>query len=88
MVSLHSSRLSSAILLLSALPTLALAQNYPSKPVRELVPFPAGTVPDVVARLTAEKMGVSLGQPVIIENRIGAGGRIAAEAVARATPDG
>ena len=66
----------------------AVAQSYPFKPVRVLVPFAAGSVPDVVARLSGEKMSGGLGQPVIVENRIGAGGRIAAEAVSRAAPDG
>ena len=73
---------------LCAAPLAVLAQAYPAKPVRVLVPFAAGSVPDLVARLAGEKMTGGLGQPVIIENRIGAGGRIAAEAGARAAPDG
>ena len=74
-----------AILLASP---LALAQSYPTKPVRVLVPFPAASIPDIVARRVSEKIAVPLGQPVIVENRIGAGGRIAASAAAKSAPDG
>jgi tripartite-type tricarboxylate transporter receptor subunit TctC len=66
----------------------AAAQDFPSRPVRMLVPFGAGGISDLVARLVAEATGLLLGQPVVVENRTGAGGNIAAEAAARATPDG
>lgn len=73
-------------------PTLAHAQttpaNYPSKPVRLVVPFPAGTSPDVVARQWAEQFARQAGQSVVVENKPGAATIIAAQAVAQAAPDG
>ena len=62
--------------------------GWPSRPIRFVVPFPAGAVTDVVARLVANKLSERLGQPVVIENRTGASGGVGAEAVARAAPDG
>ncbi len=64
------------------------AQAFPSRPVTMIVPFAAGGPADVIARVLAERMRLSLGQPVVIENVAGAAGTIATGRVARATPDG
>jgi tripartite-type tricarboxylate transporter receptor subunit TctC len=73
---------------LSALPRLACAQLYPSRPITLVVPFPAGGPVDTLARFLAERMRASLGQPLVIENISGAGGSIGVGRVARASPDG
>ncbi len=66
----------------------ALAQGFPARPVRIVVPFPPGGGTDVVARAVAPSMSQTLGQPVIVENRAGAGGNIGTDAVAKSPPDG
>ncbi len=76
------------ILALLAAPTLALGQGYPSKPVRVIVPYPAGSTPDIVGRTVSDRLQKALGQPFVVENRTGAGGNIGAEAVVRSAPDG
>src|SRR6185312_4517858 len=73
-------------ILIAALP--ASAQDWPSKPVRMIVPFGAGSTPDVVARLIADHLQKSLGQPFVIENKPGASGNTGTDAVAKASPDG
>ena len=78
-----------ALVLMSAvLAPAALAQNWPQKSVRVLVPFAAGGNTDAIARIAAERLSQALGQQFVVENRTGAGGAIAAEAVARAPADG
>jgi tripartite-type tricarboxylate transporter receptor subunit TctC len=66
----------------------ALAETYPSHPVTLVIPFAAGSTSDLVGRILAERLGKALGQNVVTDNRGGAGGTLAAEAVARAAPDG
>lgn len=78
-----------AAALSAGLQRIARAQgNYPDRPVRMIVPFPAAGGTDIVARVLAEPMRAALGQPVVIENRSGAGGQIGAQAAAKAQPDG
>jgi tripartite-type tricarboxylate transporter receptor subunit TctC len=66
----------------------ATAQQYPTKPVRVVIPYPPGSTPDIVGRTLATKLQDALGQPFVVENRTGAGGNIGAEAVAKAPADG
>lgn len=66
----------------------AWAQNWPAKPVRMIVPFPAGGATDIIARILAEKLTATFGQSFVVENRAGASGLIGETAVARAAPDG
>ena len=80
-------RLLTALLLAAAVPGLH-AQTYPTKPIRVIVPFPAGSGVDGVARTVIARMAPGLGQPIVIENRAGAGGTIGTEFVARAPADG
>jgi tripartite-type tricarboxylate transporter receptor subunit TctC len=73
---------------IALMPNVSRAQAYPVKPVRVIVPFPPGGALDFVARIAGDKLSAGLGQPVIPDNRPGAGGNIGLEAAARAKPDG
>ncbi len=81
-------RLLGALLASALFSPLVSAQPFPTKPVRIVVPFGAGGVADVTARVVAQKMSEALGQAVVIENKPGAGGIVAGDAVAKAEPDG
>ena len=77
-----------ATVLVVSVPTIAAAQAYPNKPVKFVVPFPAGSATDQVARVTAQELQEALGQPFVIDNKPGASGAIGAEQVAKSAPDG
>ena len=81
------SQLLLATLALSAAP-LALAQAYPARPVKVIIPFPPGGTLDAVGRMLAQRLSDQLGQPFVVENRAGGNGTIGADAVAKAPADG
>jgi len=82
----RSFALAAVLACLSALP--ALAQEYPARQIRVVLPFPAGGGSDIIARVVAQKLTISLGQPVVVDNRAGASGNIAGEIVAKSAADG
>ena len=79
-------RLLTALLLLFS--TLALAQDYPARPIRMIIPLPPGSTPDIVGRTLASRLSEAWKQPVVVENKPGAGGNIGTAEAARAAPDG
>lgn len=83
---IRAAALAAAALVLAAAP--ALAQQFPNRPIRIIVPYGAGSAPDVIARVAADELAPRLGQPVIVDNRVGAGGKIGTEIAARAPADG
>src|SRR6187401_1472389 len=76
------------LVLLAASIATGWAQTYPSRPITSIVPYAAGGPTDIITRVTAEHMRTTLGQPIIVENVVGAGGSIGVGRVARAAPDG
>src|SRR5437899_12056056 len=70
------------------IPAVAVAQNFPVKPIKLVVPFPPGGPNDIIARAVGQRMSELIGQPVTIDNRGGAGGVLGTDAVAKAEPDG
>ena len=83
----RSAMLSAAVLAaLTSMP--AFAQSYPAKPIRLIVPFPAGGATDILARALSQKLGEKIGQTVVVENRPGAGGTIGADAASKSAADG
>lgn len=85
---MNSTLRAAAALVLAALALCAHAQPYPSKPLRLLVGYPAGGGMDAIGRIYAQKISEELGQPMVVENRPGASGAVAADAVAKSPPDG
>jgi tripartite-type tricarboxylate transporter receptor subunit TctC len=77
-----------AALTVAALPLWAGAQSYPNKPIKLIVPFPAGGATDILARALSQKLGEKIGQTVVVDNRPGAGGTIGSDAAAKSAPDG
>jgi tripartite-type tricarboxylate transporter receptor subunit TctC len=76
------------LLMLVSSGTFAAAQTYPDRPIRLIAPFAAGGPSDIMARLVSQKLNESMGQPVVVDNRAGAGGAVGCEIAARAAPDG
>src|SRR5262245_11212601 len=91
---LTMTRLALALAAMAAITTSAQAQDasprdaWPSKPIRLIAPFPPASTSDVIGRVFGQKMSQRLGQPVVIDNRVGASGNLGADAIAKSAPDG
>ncbi len=88
MLRLASIMLAAALLAASAAVAQASDTEWPQRPIRLIVPFPAGASTDIIARIVGQKLSQGLGQQIVIENRAGASGNIGADAIAKAAPDG
>lgn len=84
----HFLRLSAAALAMPALPRLGRADTWPSRPIKAVIPFTAGSTVDIVGRIVLDPLSALLGQPIVVENRGGAGGTIGTAAVGKSDPDG
>src|SRR3954451_23255655 len=76
------------LLLAFALPLAAQGQNYPSKPIRWIVPYTGGGITDVVTRIVTQKVSMALGQPIVVDNRPGANSILGSDLAAKSAPDG
>ena len=85
---MQATKITAMAVAFATMSSAGFAQNYPTRAITLLVPFAAGGATDTVARVTAQSMSKLLGQPIIIENALGAGGTIAATRASRAEPDG
>ena len=85
---IHRFLAAALVAITAAAPVVVQAQSWPARPLKLIVPFPAGGTGDLLGRLAAKEMEASLGQPVVVENRAGAGGAIGSDATAKAAPDG
>lgn len=81
-------RFLSAAMALAILPSIAFAQSWPSRPIKAIIPFGAGSSTDVVPRIVFEQLSAQIGQPIVVENRVGGAGTLGVNAVAKADPDG
>jgi len=85
---IHRAMMAAALTMAAAMPVAHAQRDYPVRPIRVLIPFPAGGAADTIARTVGEQMSQQFGQPVVMDNRPGAGGRLATDMLAHAEPDG
>src|ERR1700750_233874 len=81
-------RLAAIAAFIALLPAASAAQDWPARPIRAIIPFGAGSATDLVPRIVFDQLSPQLGQPIVVENRTGAGGTLGTNAVAKADPDG
>ncbi len=81
-------RLATIAVFLALLPAASAAQDWPTRQIRTIIPFGAGSATDIIPRIVFDQLSPQLGQPIVVENRTGAGGTLGTNAVAKADPDG